>query len=88
MPSPDPVGRAQQPLTVRAARFFGWHDKPRVSVRVNDGAVVVGEHGGRKLLMVYHERGDRLKVGSGTLVNLTERQRVALVEALGGEARA
>jgi len=82
MPQPE-----REHLTLRAARFFGWHTKPRTSITTAGGVFIVGEDQGRKLLMLYREVGPQ-RIGHGFHVNLTRLQRDALVEALGGEADA
>lgn len=70
-------------LEMRAARYFGWEDKPRTSIRLNNTTcLIVGEHSytGKVFLMHYSEEYRP----TGDLIKLTERALRKLVETLEG----
>ena len=66
-------------LELRAAKYYGWQDKPRCSIRLNNtSCLIVTKHRGRTLLMSYIEG----YLPRGEHVSLTDRALAELVEAL------
>jgi hypothetical protein len=69
-------------LELRAARYFGHHDKPRQSVRLNNReCLIVAEHTGADLLVMHYQEfaqhGPR-----GNHFKLTPRAAKELLEAV------
>jgi len=70
-----------EPLVQRAARYFGLHREPRVSIPLGDGRTAIVATRWRRKVLAIHVPPD-----TGLYLLLTERQRRALIEALGGTA--
>lgn len=81
MPSPD----RSESLPLRAARYFGWHDRPRTSIRLNNtSCLIVGEgYEGRAILMHYQETYGK---PHGDFIKLTQRALAELMAALETES--
>lgn len=71
----------QRTLVQRAAHYFGWEDRPRRSVRLNnESCVLVGPLGSRTALLYYDERHGP----HGELFRISDLKRAELIMALGG----
>lgn len=75
-----PVGGTQTTLALRAARHFGWEDRPRIGIKVdgNYGYLMVADVNGHKVIGHYSER----YAPTGNVITLTEQQQATLVDAL------
>ena len=74
------LSRQRESLEMRAARYFGWHDKPRRSVRLNNTTcIIVGEGYGDKVFVMHYSEQYR---PTGDFIRLTPRALKDFVEAL------
>jgi hypothetical protein len=71
-----------EPLSLRAARYFGAQDRPRVGFKVGRAGYVMVVKYDRKTILHYNEEYGRPR---GTFIKLTDRQRALLIDALQDE---
>lgn len=81
------MSASRESLHLRAARYFGYEDTPRRSIRLNNESCVIVAAGAenRTVIMYYSEAPGR---HHGEIIRFTERALRELLEALGARGAA